>query len=170
MKVRTYLIPVCGIFLTRYPISLESPGPIGKTDGIVGEEEEGTDVVEETGYADDENEWDDLGYTTEPEAAEENSTLGGPLSALAADSNLSLDQEAPNDPQKGIGIPDVPVQSTPPQRKRSFSEVEAEPEGDLTHCKLDISVKVFLLTVCQLPALKSPDTCSLWLTRLDLRI
>ena len=93
--------------------------------------DEGETVAEEVAeYVDDENEWDDLGYNPEPATVEDNPSISEPSSTTQPEKNLLPERKASNG--HWTGTPDV---MSPPQRKRSFSEVEAEPDDNLSHCK-----------------------------------
>jgi hypothetical protein len=110
-----------------------------------------------TEYVDDENEWDDLGYSADPDNIQEESALARATSPHQVDSNVVHETETPDVPWDVNGVHRAHAELTPPQRKRSFSEVEAEPEGDLTLCESDLQSGCYMITDCVLaPGSKKP--------------
>lgn len=107
----------------------ETPAHADDTTEPVGESGDNTgDLAAEEAveYVDNESEWDDLGYATGLEAIKENPSLEEP--------SVPQNETKPSPKRRtssGLwtGAHDT---LSPPQRKRSFSEVEAEPEGNLS--------------------------------------
>jgi hypothetical protein len=140
------------LIFPEYPVHTDDT--VHETDEY---KEEGAPVADETEYVDDENEWDDLGYSADPDNIQEDSTLAGPTSPHQIDSNAVHETKSPDVPWDGNVVREAHAELTPPQRKRSFSEVEAEPEGDLTLCESDLQSVCCIITDCVLaPGSKKP--------------
>jgi hypothetical protein len=127
---------------------------VDRTDEYKDEDATAADGAE---YVDDENEWDDLGYSADPDNIQEETALARAMSPHQVDNNVVHETGSPSVPWDGNGVRKVHAELTPPQRKRSFSEVEAEPEGDLTLCESDLQCSCYIITDCVLaPGSKKP--------------
>jgi hypothetical protein len=126
-------------------------------DGTDEYKDEDATAADGTEYVDDENEWDDLGYSADPDNIQEETASARATSPHQVDNSVVHETDSPSVPWDGNGVRKAHAELTPPQRKRSFSEVEAEPEGDLTLCESDLQSCCYIITDCVLaPGSKKP--------------